>query len=454
MSNYVQEIKIYLFGKRHPKIIKDTIDGFHSQIHVNVPRNTNWRPLHRDVGPSVEYEDGGFEFWQNGQLHNVDGPAIYYPSKNQKSYYLFGGSVDEVIFEAMSGFLRTVKYFDLVSNKFSGQYYFDDIKTKITLKNGVLHNDNGPAVEIGDDFQLWFINGMLHRLNGPAVSKPDHIKEYWMYGKRRRPYSLAPVVLCDNTNGSKWLIDDQEMDLDQFLIYLKKNHSDKQITLEDDKVIFVKDGVPHNDDGPAIIWFNGSLEWRTCGKLHRSNGPAVMASNGTLMWYNNGKRHRLDGPAIEFPSRRKAWYIDGTRIRRKEYNDKVSEFQEKEIILKDVEMLLSDISAFHFDNIKEIDSQRLDMYLNDIDGVFNKMLNMDVDVDGIKLDLIKELDNEESLSMDPVESEKELDFIDSGWAVPILSVAVASFLGAFKRKKIKSKKEEQVVTVKENVAVY
>ncbi len=31
---------------------------------------------HRELGPAVEYKDGGKEWWRNNQLHREDGPAV------------------------------------------------------------------------------------------------------------------------------------------------------------------------------------------------------------------------------------------------------------------------------------------------------------------------------------------------------------------------------------------
>jgi len=62
-------------------------------------------------------------------------------------------------------------------------------------------------------------------------------------------------------------------------------------------------GKLHREDGPAITG-SGVLQWYFEGKLHRENGPAIDNANGLKLWYNHGDLHREDGPAIE--------YIDGT----------------------------------------------------------------------------------------------------------------------------------------------
>jgi hypothetical protein len=48
--------------------------------------------------------------------------------------------------------------------------------------------------------------------------------------------------------------------------------------------------------------------------LHREDGPAVEWYSGNLEWYLNDKRHRIDGPAIEGFDGKRSWYINGVFI--------------------------------------------------------------------------------------------------------------------------------------------
>ena len=57
--------------------------------------------------------------------------------------------------------------------------------------NGVLHREDGPAVEYDNGDTSWFQNGVLHREDGPAVEwnwtnkdKLLPVKEWYLYGKR------------------------------------------------------------------------------------------------------------------------------------------------------------------------------------------------------------------------------------------------------------------------------
>lgn len=45
------------------------------------------------------------------------------------------------------------------------------------------------------------------------------------------------------------------------------------------------DGRLHRNDGPAVQWADGMLEWRQNGKQHRLDGPAIMFADGSAMWW-------------------------------------------------------------------------------------------------------------------------------------------------------------------------
>lgn len=47
--------------------------------------------------------------------------------------------------------------------------------------------------------------------------------------------------------------------------------------------------IPHCEDGPAIIFPNGDMEWWRHGELHRDDGPAVMRADGACEWWIHGK---------------------------------------------------------------------------------------------------------------------------------------------------------------------
>ena len=57
-------------------------------------------------------------------------------------------------------------------------------------------------------------------------------------------------------------------------------------------------GFKHREDGPAVVYANGTEIWYLHGKLHREDGPALTRPDGHKAWYRNGVLHREDGPAI------------------------------------------------------------------------------------------------------------------------------------------------------------
>ena len=60
-------------------------------------------------------------------------------------------------------------------------------------------------------------------------------------------------------------------------------------------------GQLHREDGPAVVWRDGSLEWYHNGLRHRDVGPAAEYPDGTRLWYLNGRPHRINGPTVELP---------------------------------------------------------------------------------------------------------------------------------------------------------
>ena len=67
----------------------------------------------------------------------------------------------------------------------------------------------------------------------------------------------------------------------------------------------------HREDGPAVIWEEGCLEWWINGLRHREDGPAIVYSDGGEEWFHTGKRHRLDGPAYIHTNGKKEWWQNG-----------------------------------------------------------------------------------------------------------------------------------------------
>ena len=44
--------------------------------------------LHRIGAPAIEYSDGCMEWWVEGKLHRLDGPAYIHPSDRTEEYWI------------------------------------------------------------------------------------------------------------------------------------------------------------------------------------------------------------------------------------------------------------------------------------------------------------------------------------------------------------------------------
>ena len=51
---------------------------------------------------------------------------------------------------------------------------------------------------------------------------------------------------------------------------------------------YLSNGILHREDGPAIIYSDGTKKWFFQGQLHRKGGPAIEYPDGTCEWYVNG----------------------------------------------------------------------------------------------------------------------------------------------------------------------
>ena len=53
-----------------------------------------------------------------------------------------------------------------------------------------------------------------------------------------------------------------------------------------------KDPILHRDDGPAVIYEDGTELWYKDGFLHRDDGPAAILYGGLLRWAKYGKLYQ------------------------------------------------------------------------------------------------------------------------------------------------------------------
>ena len=46
------------------------------------------------------------------------------------------------------------------------------------------------------------------------------------------------------------------------------------------------------------------------GHIHREDGPAVIYDDGSVEYWQHGRLHRIGGPAIDYPDTFRKWYQD------------------------------------------------------------------------------------------------------------------------------------------------
>jgi len=60
------------------------------------------------------------------------------------------------------------------------ELYVDSDGSRHWYKDGLLHREDGPAVEHSSGTKEWGINGQLHREDGPAIERLDGDKHWYL----------------------------------------------------------------------------------------------------------------------------------------------------------------------------------------------------------------------------------------------------------------------------------
>ena len=83
----------------------------------------------------------------------------------------------------------------------------DQYGDKYWYLNGLLHREDGPAIEYANGTKAWCLNGLLHRVNGAAVEYANGDKAWWLNGELHREDGPA----FEFANGDKeWWLNDKE----------------------------------------------------------------------------------------------------------------------------------------------------------------------------------------------------------------------------------------------------
>lgn len=165
------------------------------------------------------------------------------------------------------------------------------------FKNGVNHNDDGPAFIRADGYEEWYKNGVLHNENGPAIKDPDGSYKYYYEGKLHRLDGHAVKYSCGTL---EWYVDDkithiqypgeekkeitpEEIEEQQNSFYYDSDNSfddnEGEEGYEDENYPVYKQIEKPNEWEEVTTYYNGIKEYRTNGEFHREEGPAVDFTN-------------------------------------------------------------------------------------------------------------------------------------------------------------------------------
>lgn len=93
--------------------------------------------------------------------------------------------------------------------------------------------------------KYWYFDGLLHREDGPAIECADGRQEYWVKGRCHR--EGGPAI--------------------EYINEYKESYK-----------AWYKNGKLHREDGPAVQWTKKDTEYREWwlnGELQRKNGPKI-----------------------------------------------------------------------------------------------------------------------------------------------------------------------------------
>lgn len=168
-------------------------------------------------------------WWYNGELHRVDGPAY-----QGTGYYLYDTYYTKEAFDK-----AMAEYNDPVNAT--------------------------PTKVLPDGTKQWLYENKLHREEGPAEIKPNGEVKYSFFG-----YPVTAQEWQDNKDGKI------KIDWEKF-----SSKTDRAVQ-------FYKDGVCHRKNGPSYI--QSYRRWYEVeGKRHRVDGPAFDSTHLKEYWLNDVK---------------------------------------------------------------------------------------------------------------------------------------------------------------------
>lgn len=156
----------------------------------------------------------------------------------------------------MPNFNRTLSEHDGSGNLVSRIYMLDNAK----------HRTDGPAVVYANGDVEYWVNGVLHNEDGPAVQTAT-IKKWYVGGRLHRVG--GPAIIATGTKDFNFKDDNlyYEVTSDKFEMW-------------------IENGEFHRIDGPAVIMDNGDMCWYLRGSRHNLTGPTKTVGDKKHYWIN------------------------------------------------------------------------------------------------------------------------------------------------------------------------
>lgn len=157
----------------------------------------------------------------------------------------------------------------------------------VYYKDGEIHRDDGdkPAIINTKNYRYvvkrgWMKNGKPHRLNGLAYEDNDSSWQCYAYNGNQflKEERDEWIKACGHTK----------------VQYLADKRNDKSFTgsaiNSNDDVLFLKEGVIHREDGPAML-YKSQIAYVKNGRYHRLDGPAIIKPDGAEVYFIEDKHY-------------------------------------------------------------------------------------------------------------------------------------------------------------------
>jgi hypothetical protein len=102
---------------------------------LHMPEDSHEDDVPEDFSGIAQWPDGTKFWFENGEIHREDGPAIIWADGSTEWEW-----------------------------------------------RGQLHRVGGPAIEYADGTKQWWKNGLLHREDGPAIERFNDVREWYLNG--------------------------------------------------------------------------------------------------------------------------------------------------------------------------------------------------------------------------------------------------------------------------------